>query len=105
MIDEPAENLPRPMLDQNQIDRAARIIDQFAFREKQPMMQRQRIARNKATAILADAMTIREELLNELVGAHRQIDELLGGKLGISSPELWCGINRRAALLARHGRL
>ncbi|MCA1455907.1 hypothetical protein I6F35_22330 [Bradyrhizobium sp. BRP22] len=104
-MNESAENTPTRAEDQAQIDRAARIIDQFAFREKQPLMDRQRIARNKASIILADATAEREELLNELVSAHRQMDMLLTGKLEVTSPELWCGVKRRIELLARYGRL
>ncbi|WFU39073.1 hypothetical protein QA640_32465 [Bradyrhizobium sp. CB82] len=110
MMDDATKTIFRSMQAQNMIDSAARVIDQFAFRDgRASMLPRQRIARNKACMILADANAAREELLEELVSAHRQITSLLAaidkGQLEIASPELWSGISRRCALLARHGRL
>ncbi|MBR0879088.1 restriction endonuclease Mrr [Bradyrhizobium barranii subsp. barranii] len=112
MMDETTKTMFRNMQEQSLVDGAARIIDQYAFRSAfgAAMQTRQRIARNKARMILADANGARETLLDELVSAHKQIDELIAliketGQLEITSSELWSGIGRRAALLARHGRL
>jgi hypothetical protein len=91
------------------IDRAARIIDPFAFRDKvsPPMLARQRIAHNKASTILADAVAEREELIDELAAAHKQIDLFMtvaSRPFDVTLSELRSGVIRRAALLARYGR-
>jgi hypothetical protein len=87
------------------IDRAARIIDQFAFRERQPLIDRQRIARNKANLILAEVIAEREALVAELATAHRHIDQLLAKTpFDAVTSELRCAIKRRANLLARYER-
>ncbi|MEY9364755.1 hypothetical protein ABH994_007476 [Bradyrhizobium yuanmingense] len=88
---------------------AARIIDQYAFGKNpnEAMMRRQQIATRKATDILGPPHATIAELVGELAVAHKQITDMLAISSTLSSSfqnELGPGIERRAELLARHGR-
>ncbi|WP_157787979.1 hypothetical protein [Bradyrhizobium elkanii] len=89
---------------------AARIIDQYAF-GKNPnatMIRRQQIAMRKAVNILTPQRALIGELLDELVEAHRQINQFMAVASTLSDnfqTQLGPSVARRADLLTRHGRL
>lgn len=89
---------------------AARIIDQYAF-GKNPnatMIRRQQIAMRKAGDILAERQAELAAVLDELVEAHRQINQFMAVASTLSDnfqTQLGPSVARRADLLTRHGRL
>ncbi|MCD9817686.1 hypothetical protein [Bradyrhizobium japonicum] len=88
---------------------AARIIDQYAF-GKNPsatMIRRQQIAMRKAGDILAERQAELATVLDELVEAHQHIGEFLKIASVLTDnfhAQLGPAVERRDALLARHGR-
>lgn len=93
------------------INRAARTIDQYAFRPKNPseaLVRRQNIAIRKATDVLADTTAERDGLVAALEIAHAQVDTLLAlvatwdKTFFPSETELWPEIVRRNEILRRY---
>ncbi|UQR65087.1 hypothetical protein LRP30_07475 [Bradyrhizobium sp. C-145] len=94
------------------IARAARIIDQHAFRQENPsvaLARRQQIAIRKARDVLSFAAAERDDLVAALARAHEQIDALFAmyalkdHTFRLSETELWPEIVRRNEILRRYG--